>query len=107
MRGGTCTPSLAIVEISDASCSGEIPISWPMEIAPMETLDQRSTGFAQPRVNSAHGARLRQNVSHREHAMRLAVTNAHAIDDNRSHLAIKHFVRPRDFFFQSGRNGHH
>src|SRR5216684_2098569 len=61
MRGGTCTPSLAIVEISEMSCSGEIPISWPMEIAPMETFDQRSTGF----------------------------------------------VRPRDFLFQSGRNGHH
>ena len=57
--------------------------------------------------NGAHIARLRQNVGHREHAMRLAVADAHAIDHDRSHLAIEHFIGARDFLFQSGRNSHH
>ncbi len=51
MRGGMRTPSLAIVEIRETSCSAEMPISWPMEIAAIETFDQRSTGLVMPRVS--------------------------------------------------------
>ena len=30
-----------MVEMSETSCSGETPISWPIEMAPIETFDQR------------------------------------------------------------------
>ena len=39
--------------------------------------------------------------------MRLAISNAHAINDDRSHLAVKHLIRTRDLFFQSGGECHH
>ena len=51
MRGATHWPSLAMVETIAANCSGEMPISWPIEIAPIETLDKRFTGLASPRVS--------------------------------------------------------
>ena len=51
MRGATHTPSLAKVEMSPASWIGEMPISWPIEIAAIETFDQRLTGLVMPRVS--------------------------------------------------------
>src|SRR5882762_9691056 len=51
MRGATHTPSLANVEIRPVSCNGEMPISCPMEIAAIDTFDQRLTGFVSPRVS--------------------------------------------------------
>ena len=39
--------------------------------------------------------------------MRPAVAYAHAIDDDRSHLAVKHFVRSRNLLFQAGGDRHH
>src|SRR5215475_1563507 len=40
-----------MLEIICESCSGEMPISCPMAIAPIEILDQRSSGFVIPRVS--------------------------------------------------------
>ncbi len=51
MRGATHTPSFANVEIRPVNWIGEIPISWPMEIAAIETFDQRLTGLVMPRVS--------------------------------------------------------
>ena len=39
--------------------------------------------------------------------MRAAVANAHAVDDDGAHLAVKHLVGARDFFFQSSGDRHH
>ena len=36
-----------------------------------------------------------------------AVADAHAVDDDRAHLAVEHFVGASDFFFQAGGDGHH
>src|SRR6185312_2385647 len=49
--GETYTPSFAMVEIRPTSCRGVIPISWPMEMAAIETFDHRLTGFVSPRVS--------------------------------------------------------
>src|SRR5260370_4303899 len=52
-------------------------------------------------------ARLRDNVGYRKHAVRSAVADAHAVDDDRSHLAVEHFVGARDLLFQSGPDSDH
>ncbi len=114
-----------------------MPISWPIEMAAMETFDQRLGGFVRPRVSPgkfnpsllpepeganvfvesvfaqaqrdldrAHVARLRQHAPHRQQAVRLRVADAHAVVDDRSHLAVEHFVRVREFLFQRRRNRH-
>ena len=49
--GATHTPSLAMVEINPTSCNGVIPISCPVEIAAIDTLDQRLTGLVNPLVS--------------------------------------------------------
>ena len=38
--------------------------------------------------------------------MGLAVADAHAVDDDRSHLAIEHFLGARDFFLEARRERH-
>ena len=43
-----------IVDTSDMVCRGVTPISCPIEMAPMETFDQRLTGFAIPRVSAGN-----------------------------------------------------
>ena len=124
-----------MVETIETSCSGVTPISCPMEIAPIETFDQRFSGLVRPRVSpgnfdtgllpetkganvfvepfftqaqrnldGSHVARFRQNTSYRKQPVRLAVADAHAIDDDRSHLAVKHFVGTGQFFFERRRN---
>ena len=69
MRGATHTPSFAMVETMAASCSGETPISWPIEIAPIETFDQRFSGLrhaaslaGQARCRSAARIRRRECI---------------------------------------------
>src|SRR5260370_449116 len=89
------------------------PVPWsttPCSICRISAaVSDETTRVPGPELNfdRAHIARLRQNVGHREHAMGLAVADADAINDDRSHLAIKHFIGPRDFLFQPGRDGHH
>ena len=39
--------------------------------------------------------------------MGLAVADAHAVDDDRAHLAVEHFVGAGDFFFEAGGDGNH
>ena len=58
-------------------------------------------------LDGAHVARLGDDVGHGEHAVRLAVADAHAVDDDRAHLAVEHFVGAGHFFFEPGGNGHH
>src|SRR5208337_4694514 len=82
----------------------------PGLLAESESADVLVQAFvAEPQrdFNGADIARFRNDVGDREHAVRPAVAYAHAIDDNRSHLAVEHFVGARYFFFQAGGDGHH
>ncbi len=64
---------------------------------------------AEPQRNfdGADVARLRDDVRHGQHAVRLAVADTHSVDDDRSHLAVEHLVWASDFLFQAGGDGHH
>src|ERR1700741_4058007 len=128
MRGGTRTPSFAIVEMRDASWTAETPTSWPMEIEANEILDHRSTVFDMPRVSpgssmpeaeganvfveaiitethcdldGANVARFGNDVGNGEQSMRLAVVDPRAVNDDRTHLTIEYFVRACDFLFEA------
>src|SRR5208282_787978 len=87
--------------------------AWQLDPCPL-TESEGANVFIEPLVaepqrhfDGANVARLRNNIGDREHSMRPAVADAHAIDDNRSHLAVKHFVRSRNLLFQSGGDSHH
>src|SRR5436305_152066 len=42
---------ISMVSTIEISCTGEMPISCPIEMAPIETFDQRLTGLVMPRVS--------------------------------------------------------
>ena len=103
-----------------------------MEIAPIETFDQRFTGLARPRVSPefdsrllaesegadvfvkaifakaesdfdcAHVAGIGDDAGDGQQAKGLVIADAHAVDHDRAHLAVEDFVGARQFFFQRG-----